>query len=171
MRAITEEEVMMSTSELIIEPILGLREPVGQLSAELSSAVSISRSINADRQRLFQALTVSEFIEAWFCAPGATLGSTEVSACFRSFQVSYREHYGIRNRFLCAYRVMRRSKVQFTWKSDAFPESAPSLVTFRLQGDFARTTLYLSHTGLSRRDHPWHSRLWEGSLDKLARLF
>lgn len=161
----------MSTGELFIQPIPRFRESLKQLPDEMSLAVSLSRRINADRQRLFQALTMSEFIEAWLCPPDATPGSTEVSTCFRSFQVSYREHYGVRNRFLCAYRVMRRSKVQFTWMSDAFPESASSLVTFRLQGDFARTTLHLTHSGLSRRDHPWHSRLWEGSLDKLVRLF
>jgi len=35
-------------------------------------------SVNADRNRIFQALTVPEYIEAWFSAPGSIEGRTEV---------------------------------------------------------------------------------------------
>jgi uncharacterized protein YndB with AHSA1/START domain len=161
---------MMSTSELVIQPISGYRASGMQHSEEVPATVSFTRSIHADRQRLFQALTVPEFIEAWFCAPDAAKGTTEVATCFRSFQISYRQHFGVRSRFLCAYRVLRRSKIQFTWSSNGFPESKTSLVTLRLQGDFARTTLLLTHSGLSRRDYAWHCMLWEKSMDKLTRI-
>lgn len=161
----------MSTGDILIQPMHGVFDSANQALPETLCTVSLSRSINADRRRLFQALTVAEFIETWFRAPDATLGSVEVSACFRSFQIRYRQPCGIRIRFVCAYRVLRRSKVQFTWTDKTDAENRSSLVTVRLQGDFGRTILTLTHAGLSQSDYPWHRALWEDSIEKFARLF
>ncbi len=47
-----------------------------------------------------------------------------------------------------------------------------AFVKIRLDGDFERTTLTLTHRGLhSEEDRHWHAQLWERSLQKLSSLF
>jgi hypothetical protein len=45
------------------------------------------------------------------------------------------------------------------------------VVKIRLQGDFGRTTVHLTHVGLSESEQSWYSQLWEASLERLAGLF
>jgi hypothetical protein len=60
----------------------------------------------------------------------------------------------------------------FTWKKGPAPNAGLSLVTIRLIGDFARTTLRLSHGGLlSKTEYHWHRAFWEGSMGRLQSLF
>jgi uncharacterized protein YndB with AHSA1/START domain len=141
------------------------------LPVEPLSTVSIVRSIHADRQRLFQALTMAEYVEAWFSPPGSPGGSTSVTMNPNSFSITYRAANTHQHRILCQYKVMRRSKIHFTWKRDSFEDTATSMVRIRLQGDFEKSIVHLSHFGLHSVDQRWHQSLWEKSLDMLARLF
>jgi uncharacterized protein YndB with AHSA1/START domain len=128
-------------------------------------------SVNADRHRVFQALTVPEYIEAWFSPPGAIHGSTEVFAGTDSFLARYSCVESGRSSILCSYKVCRRGKLLFTWEHNALSEAAPSMVKIRMLGDFSRTTVHVTHVGLTLSDQQWHKSLWESSLAKLARLF
>jgi uncharacterized protein YndB with AHSA1/START domain len=134
-------------------------------------SISVAASVNADRHRIFQALTVSEYIEAWFSPPGAIEGSTEVFAGTDSFLATYVSSAGERARILCSYKVCRRGKLLFTWEHNALSEAEPSVVKIRMLGDFGRTTVHVTHAGLALSDLQWHKQLWESSLGKLARLF
>jgi uncharacterized protein YndB with AHSA1/START domain len=128
-------------------------------------------SVKADRHRIYQALTVPEYIEAWFSAPGAIEGSTEVFAGTDFFSISYSCMQGQRLRILCSYKVCRRGKLFFTWEHNGLSEGAPSMVKIRLSGDFERTTVHVTHVGLALSDQQWHENLWESSLRKLGKLF
>ncbi|MGC1421251.1 MAG: SRPBCC domain-containing protein [Terracidiphilus sp.] len=132
-------------------------------------SISVAASVNADRHRIFQALTVPEYIEAWFSPPGAIEGSTEVFAGTDSFLASYVSAAGERAGVLCSYKVCRRGKLLFTWEHNA--EAEPSVVKIRMLGDFGRTTVDVTHAGLALSDQQWHKKLWESSLGKLAKLF
>jgi len=132
--------------------------------------VVVSRSVNADRNRIFQALTLPEYIDAWFVAPGSVGGSTSVTMGPDCFVVSYRLLDGGEERFVGSYKVLRRGKVQFAWRRDAFNESS-SLVKIRLQGDFGRTTVHVTHLGLHESEQDHYTKLWETSLERLANLF
>ena len=146
-------------------------EWVKRTSFEEATEVSVQRSVNADRSRLFQALTLPEYIDAWFVAPGAAPGSTAVAMGPDCFVVSYKLMDGTELRFVGSYKVLRRGKVQFAWSRESFEESAPSLVKIRLQGDFERTTVHLTHVGLDESELAHYRMLWEASLTKLASLF
>jgi hypothetical protein len=87
------------------------------------------------------------------------------------FLIWYDLSNGGRERFVGSYKVLRRSKVQFSWKRDGFQEANSSLVKIRLQGDFGRTTVHLTHVGLSESEQSWYRQLWEASLERLAGLF
>jgi len=135
--------------------------------------IALTVSVHAERHRLYQALTLPEYMEAWIRLPRAH-GQQEVSATCTA------ESYRIVSRDgdvpeVCiggAYRMSRRSKIVFTWKRGSGPSASPSLVTNRLLGDFARTTLHLAHSGLtSKAEYAWHREFWEGSLGRLCTLF
>lgn len=133
--------------------------------------VKATQSVNADRNRIFQALTLPEYIDAWFAAPGSVPGSTSVTMGPDCFLISFGRVEGGLERFVGSFKVLRKSKVQFSWKRDNFMEADLSLVKVRLQGDFGRTTVQLSHVGLERIEAQWYRDLWNASLERLARLF
>jgi uncharacterized protein YndB with AHSA1/START domain len=128
-------------------------------------------SVKADRHRIYQALTVPEYIEAWISAPGAIEGSTEVFAGVDFFSIGYSCIRGERYRIHCSYKVCRRGKLLFTWEHSARSDAGSSMVKIRLLGDFGRTTVLVTHVGLSLSDQQWHEDLWKSSLGKLGKLF
>jgi uncharacterized protein YndB with AHSA1/START domain len=133
--------------------------------------VSVRRSVNADRSRLFQALTLPEYIEAWFVVPDAVPGSTSVAMGPGCFVVRYRLVDGSEELFVGSYKLLRRGKVQFAWTRQSLPDASSSLVKIRLEGDFGRTTVHVTHVGLDEAEQPHYRMLWEASLEKLASLF
>jgi uncharacterized protein YndB with AHSA1/START domain len=128
-------------------------------------------SVSADRHRIFQALTVPEYIEAWFSAPDAIEGGTEVFAAADFLSISYSGVRGDRFTILCSYKVCRRNKLVLTWERITLSRVLPSMVKVRLLGDFGRTTVHVTHVGVMPSDQQWHEALWEASLRKLAKLF
>jgi uncharacterized protein YndB with AHSA1/START domain len=138
---------------------------------EIPLGISVLTSVHADRHRIYQALTVPEYVEAWFSAPGAIEGSTAVSAGERFLLISYwsaqHQQFGI----FCSYQVRRRSKLVFTWRYFTPVEATASMVKIRLLGDFERTTVHVTHVGLKLSDQQWHESLWTLSLRKLSKLF
>lgn len=134
-------------------------------------SISTMTSVHADRHRIFQALTVPEYIETWFSVPGETAGHIDVFVREDFFSINVLSTKPQRLRILCSYKVCRRSKLLFTWEHNALSETAPSLVNIRLLGDFGRTTVRVTHCGLSPSDHQWHLELWQLSLAKLRKLF
>jgi uncharacterized protein YndB with AHSA1/START domain len=160
----------MSTSNLVARYERLPLQWVRRTSFEGETEITVHKSVNADRNRLFQALTLAEYIDAWFVAPGAEPGSTSVTIGPDGFTVSYRLLDGREERFVGSYKVLRRGKVQFAW-TDAFREASSSLVRIRLIGDFGRTTVQLTHAGLDESQHLHYRMLWEASLERLASLF
>lgn len=141
------------------------------LPFEQSFCITAMRHVNADRQRVFHALTVPEYIETWFSAPGALIGRTAVCRKDDCFSISYFCAESEQLRILCSYRVCRRSKLLFTWRHDNALERSSSIVKIRLEGDFTRTAVYVTHAGLELSDRQWHQEIWELSLEKLCKLF
>lgn len=138
---------------------------------ELPFRISVMKSVNADRQRIFRAVTVPEYIETWLSPPGALAGSTAVFASEDSLSISYCGADGNRFRILCLYKAVRRSKLLFTWRSIQMSDGSPSLVKVRLLGDFGRTTVHVTHAGVSAAEREWHQDLWTTSLQRLRNLF
>ena len=133
--------------------------------------------VGADRRRIYDALTVPEYIEAWMTLPGDHPGCHMVAS--QTGGVFRFDHFGDRGHDLSisgSYRVCRRGKLFFSWRrwaaTDDLSRSSDSLVVIRLYGAFAKSTLCLEHTGLfSDNEYRWHKALWERSLSKLQSLF
>jgi uncharacterized protein YndB with AHSA1/START domain len=160
----------MSTSTFAENTVHRIREWKEFAPAIQPHSISAMTSVRADRHRIFQALTVPEYIETWFSAPGAIAGRTDVVARQDFFSISYTSRLGDRFSVFCSYKMCRRSKLLFTWEHNAVPGASPSLVRIRLLGDFGRSTVHVTHLGLAQSDLQWHQELWRSSLEKLQIL-
>jgi uncharacterized protein YndB with AHSA1/START domain len=138
---------------------------------EDSFSISATTSVNADRHRIYQALTEPEYVEAWFSAPGALAGSTAAFSEKNSLSISYFCTPQQQFRILCSYQVRRRSKLVFTWQHFTHAEATLGVVKIRLHGDFGRTIVHVTHVGLTLSERELHECLWVSSLRELSKLF
>lgn len=152
-------------------PSSGLRQVSQSPASGMHIAVTVT--VNADKHRIFQALTISEYMETWLCPPGNEPDrKTIAQRTADGFRIQNSGAGGAEFYIAGSYRVCRRSKMIFTWMKDAGSEVFSSLVKIRLYGDFSHTRLYLSHSGLaSAAERAWHQELWDASLRKLRSLF
>ena len=138
---------------------------------EISSTIHASKSIRTERQRLFQALTLPEYVEAWLIIPGVRHGSSMVTAHQNGFSIRCVDAEEGPISIRCSYQAHRRSRLLVDWKYQAPSIMNVSLVEIRLLGDFERTTLELIHFGLQESVVSWHKQLWNASLAQLSKLF
>lgn len=147
------------------------RTPHRDLTGEWN--VAIRFTVNSDAWRIFQALTRPEYLETWLTLPGDDPQSYLVAW---QQQGSYRlDHYHNGRRDLIidgSYRVCRRRKLLFTWRTRGDTVRPDSLVYIGLHGNFTNTILELHHRGLSTAsDYFWHQEMWNSSLQRLSRIF
>jgi uncharacterized protein YndB with AHSA1/START domain len=130
-------------------------------------------SVGADKTRIFQALTVPEYMETWLSFPGRGARMLIASSLTpNEYRIDQYAPSGPVQKISGCYRVLRRSKLIFTWIKDGWLPSQSSVVWLRLIGDFSRTTVSLHHVSLpSREEQQWHQQLWDASLAKLSSLF
>ena len=142
-------------------------------SCEEAHSFSVTLSLNADRHRVFHALTVPEYMEAWIDPPGICSNQQiRISANTKTIRIDTMASHGLESIITGAYYTLRRSKLLFTWKRGILPDAPVSRVKVRLNGDFSRTTLHLSHAGLnSQVEYEWNRTFWLESLPRLLRLF
>jgi hypothetical protein len=147
-------------------------QPTGPVP-KLGRGIDVSVSVRADRQRLLQVLTVAEYMEAWLSIPGLSSDShLAITSTSDHFRIDHFRSRRLDFMITGLYRTWRRSKLQFTWRKESETGSSTSYVLLRLCGDFGRTNLALTHTGLgSNADHIWHQVFWERSLGRLRSLF
>lgn len=130
-------------------------------------------SVGSDASRIFQALTSPEYLETWISLPGDRADSYLVAW---QQSGSYRfDHYRSGRRDLIIsgeYRICRRRKLLFTWKTSGDRMGSDSLVYIGLHGNFRSTILELHHRGISSfAEYTWQQEMWHRSLDRLVRLF
>ena len=137
------------------------------------STLLMEVSIRADIRRLFHALTVPEYLEAWMSIPGDHSGcSTIASRINEDFLVEHsckgKREFSIAG----TYSVCRRHNLTFSWRIDGNLRMPKTEVDIRLRGDFENTRLILQQSGFtSPSDCAWHRALWSASLGKLTALY
>jgi uncharacterized protein YndB with AHSA1/START domain len=161
----------MDTNELVEQPARAIGDWTRRLPLEQRFCITAMRSVSADRQRVFYALTLPEYIETWFSAPGTLIGRTVVSRWDDLFSITYSCVESGEFRILCSYKVCRRSKLLFTRRHVSVLKGTSSWVNVQMDGAFGRTTIDLTHSGLELSDRQWHQELWESSLEKMSKLF
>jgi hypothetical protein len=145
--------------------------PLGQ-ARETNWAIEMSVDVEADARRIFHALTVPEYLEAWIDLPDCGKDSTIVAATTDN---GYRlDHYadgGVDVSISGSYLFCHQRKLRLFWQADRLSTHTDSLLDFRLRGNFGSSVLELRHMGLgSAEEYTWHERLWRGSLERLTSL-
>lgn len=134
--------------------------------------IAIHTVIRAEPSRLFHALTLPEYREAWICPP-------EKDQEYSVLASQDHPHYHIQVSRRVAgdlsisgsYLKSHPSEIVFTWRRDQPAQPAETLVQIRLQNSGGRSGLRLYHRGFSSKSEGlWHQKLWSLSLGKLARL-
>lgn len=137
-----------------------------------SRVINLEFSLAADTRRIFEALTVPEYMELWISLPGY-----HPDCCTRAD----RRTDGFVCEHLCngqpkvtisgAYSVFMRRKLVFSWSISGVSTTPASFAHLRLYGDFERSILRLRHFGFaSDEEYSWHRALWTESLTRLSGL-
>ena len=138
-----------------------------------SWTVNLECSVAADTRRIFDALTVPEYIETWICVPGHHPECCNVtSRNAHGFQIEHHCSSGTTTKISGTYCSFLKRKLSFSWNPAHGSSAGNSFVDIRLHGDFERSILRLRHFGLdSEDDFNWHSAFWSSSITRLCRLF
>jgi uncharacterized protein YndB with AHSA1/START domain len=165
------EVLDVSAHSLARQPISRLQPWNGTRPRQHDSQLTVTMKLNADRLRLFQALTLPEYMEAWIAPPGAAR-HPRVSAAADWFRIDLFEDEGQDTCITGSYVMRRRGKLHFTWRKGRSLDAPVSMVAIRLNGDFERTELTLIHSGLtSFAECDWHREFWQESIRRLSGLF
>jgi hypothetical protein len=137
-----------------------------------SRTIYMEFSLAADTRRIFEALTVPEYMELWLSLPGYhpdcyTRADRRIDGFFCEHHCGGRPNVTISG----AYSVFLRRKLVFSWSISGISSTTPSVADLRLCGDFERSILRLRHFGFaSDEDYSWHTALWTASLTRLSGL-
>jgi uncharacterized protein YndB with AHSA1/START domain len=135
--------------------------------------ISVSADILADRRQLLYALTLPEYLEAWITpADGdADAGERVAMRCGTAYAIEYVDLSGKTITIEGVFRASSRDKVVLTWRRGSFHSTRQSVVAIKLNGNFAFTTLILTHTGvMTDPEYCWLRDLWDLSIMRLKSL-
>lgn len=138
----------------------------------LGWTIDLSIDVDADGRRIFHALTVPEYLEAWICVPGQAAGSSTIATQEENgFRLEHFSADRLAFKVVGSYLYCHQRKIRLFWRKMRHHAWAESLVDFRLRGNFGSSILELRHTALASADeYFWHRTFWLGSLAKLASL-
>lgn len=139
---------------------------------EADWTITMMKAVHADAQRISQALTMPEYLEAWICMPEQGSGSVVVaSQAENGFQLDHWRAGRVIASITSSHIFCHLRKLRFSWRKAGRRASEESTVDFRIRGNFGSSILELSHTGISScGEYLWHRQLWHASLERLASL-
>lgn len=137
-----------------------------------SADIKIEIRLAADTRRIFEALTIPEYMELWMSMPGSHLVcSSRASRVADGFIIDHFCDSKPPIRIAGTYLMCLRRKLAFTWSVSGPCIRPSSFADIRLSGDFGRSILRLKHSGFaSSEDYSWHDAFWRSSLSRLSRL-
>lgn len=136
------------------------------------SEVAFSIEIAADWRRVFHAITLPEYIEAWLQVPDAdriechsdTRSLTRFRIDLFSVNMPRRSIYG-------SCSLSRFDTIIYQWERTHVDHRIQSTVKIRFNGGPRQCMLHLKHSGLvNEEERDWHSVLWERSFHTLRKV-
>ena len=134
-------------------------------------SIGTSLCLHADAQRIFQMLTIAEYLETWMCLPDRGAESyVAASRLENEYRLDFYNGRRLKASVTGSYLVCRRREVMFSWRNME-AASELSIVDIRLRGSFGGTVLELYHAGLaSAAEYFRQMAMWRASLERLVRL-
>jgi len=134
-------------------------------------SIATSICLDADVRRIFQLITVPEYLEAWLCLPGCDSEvSVEASRQENEYRLEFSSAGDLKTSVSGSFLVCRQRKMLFTWLNLGVSPGS-SMVDVRLRGNFGSSILELRHTSLaSAAEYFWQMSMWRVSFERLVHL-
>jgi uncharacterized protein YndB with AHSA1/START domain len=145
-----------------------VRPRTGQASPD----VRISVAIQAEWQRIFHALAVPEYMDAWLTMSGIDrLECRPEQGHADSFRIDFSTAGAPSKTVFGTCIRTRPDEISYLWEKALSDSTARSLVKMRLRRGPRRCSLHLIHQGLwGQKECEWYSVMWQRSLEKLRAL-
>lgn len=134
-------------------------------------AIILSTRIEVEGRRVFLALSIPEYMEAWLQPPEPEELLVFGFVNQERFQVDlYRAEAHWRSIHGSA-RIVNRNRVVYIWKTISPCATSHTEVDLKLTGTEDGCLLALKHSGFQNMvERAWHRRMWMQSLEKLSRI-
>jgi uncharacterized protein YndB with AHSA1/START domain len=145
---------------------------IARISSRHEKEVALSFQFKADRSRVFYALSLPEYIEAWLRAPD----TDDLSFVFNqvggeTFRIDLYRGQTLQASVDGSCWVVGANQVRYIWKITTVLDTTETLVDMKLLSGSGGCVLALKHSGFN---DPTESarcrRMWEQSLECLGRL-
>ena len=134
--------------------------------------VALSFHFNADSGRVFYALSIPEYIEAWLQAPD----TDDVRFVFNevaeeTFRIDLFRGQTLQAGVDVSCWVVGANQVRYIWKTTSHLDTTETLVDMKLLPGSGGCVLALKHSGFNDPEESAQCRrMWQQSLERLGRL-
>ena len=135
------------------------------------NAILLASRIQVDAKRLFYALSLPEYMEAWVQPPDLDEALVFESVTRERFQIDvYRE--GARRASVHGSTcVTSRTQIRYVWKAIHPQGVTHTTVDLWVLGGLDRCVVGLRHCGFREvTEQAWHRRMWDRSMRRLGSL-
>jgi uncharacterized protein YndB with AHSA1/START domain len=134
--------------------------------------IAIHAMLNAEALRVFHALTMAEYREAWMrCPEGDETWNAVAYKIKPGYRIDFCRNGLTRISVTGSYHLYFTDEIVFSWCKRVGLEISRTIVHIRLKKNAGRTGLYSRHCGFaSEAQRTWHQNFWTLSLEKLAWL-
>ena len=134
--------------------------------------VALSFQFKADSSRVFYALSIPEFIEAWLQAPDTDdLRFVFNQIAEETFRIDLYRGETLQASVDGTCWVVGTNQVRYFWKTTAPIGTTETLVDMKLLSGLGGCVLALKHSGFNDPEESARcSRMWRQSLERLCRL-
>jgi uncharacterized protein YndB with AHSA1/START domain len=142
------------------------------LAAQRDNDVAFSFRIRADCSRVFYAISIPEYIEAWFRLPveeGLRFVFNPIAE--QAFRIDLYRAEASLGGIYSQCDIMKANQIRYTWKTRSSIDVTNTVIEMKLLPVSRGCTLNLRHSGFrNAAENAWHTKLWELSLESLCRL-
>jgi len=145
---------------------------ITRISSRHERDIALSFHFNADSGRVFYALSIPEYIEAWLQAPDTDDTRFIFSQVTEdAFRIDLYRGQTLQASVDASCWVVGANQVRYIWKTTSTLDTTETLVDMKLLSGSTGCVLALKHSGFndpaeSARCH----RMWQQSLERLSRL-
>jgi uncharacterized protein YndB with AHSA1/START domain len=142
------------------------------LPNQKESDILLSLRIQTDRARVFYALSIPEYIEAWLCCPPKDkLRSVFHSVDEDAFRIDLYRAQTLQGSIHGNCSVPEENRIRYAWNTKSVLGVTETAVDIELLSALGGCTIRLSHSGFQdKSESAWHRELWQHSLATLSRL-
>ena len=145
---------------------------MGILTGRQEKDVTLSLRIEADRSRVFYALSIPEYIETWFQLPA----QDELRCVFhepteQTFGIDLYRAEELQARVHGSCSTMSSSQIRYSWRIKAGARNTDTVADIQLLSALRGCTLTLKHRGFRDAiESEWYGKVWRQSFETLCRL-